>query len=346
VAALAGVLVLGCDERPLDPARADAGAGPAGLKPEQAAMVLARVGERVITLGDFAAVLERMNALDRPRYLNPEMRRKLLEEMIDVELLAQEARRRGLDKRPEVEEAIRQILREAALAEARRGMPQPADIGADKVRAYYERNAEQFREPERRRVSAIVLDDPDKAKQVHAKARALARPEDWGALFHEHSLTAPKERSATPADLVGELGIVGPPGDSKAASDAVPAPVQRAVFELTELGEVHASVVEAEGRYFVVRLSGRVPGHTRSLAEVERVIQGAILQELIDARERELDEKLRARFPVTIDEQALAQVKLPPLLESLWQERTRAEAASSAARRPEAPAASGSARAP
>ena len=39
-----------------------------GLSPEQAAQVLARVGTRIITLGDFAAALERMDPFERIRY--------------------------------------------------------------------------------------------------------------------------------------------------------------------------------------------------------------------------------------------------------------------------------------
>src|SRR5687767_12286216 len=83
----------GCDEGALPPGVADAGTPPAGLTPEQAAQVVARVGERTITLGDFAAVLERMNQFDRLRYESKERRRELLQELIDVELLAAEARR-------------------------------------------------------------------------------------------------------------------------------------------------------------------------------------------------------------------------------------------------------------
>src|SRR5262245_48413251 len=62
------------------------------LTPEQAAQVLARVGTHVITLGDFEAALEHMDQFDRMRYQSPERRKELLGEMVDVLLLADEAR--------------------------------------------------------------------------------------------------------------------------------------------------------------------------------------------------------------------------------------------------------------
>src|SRR5690606_28209332 len=127
---------------------------------------VARVGDRTITLGDYALLLERMNNIDRARYQSKKRRRDLLQEMIDIELLAQEARRRGLDKNPEVQDAIRQILRDAMRSRIHDTVRAPGRIPADEIKAYYEAHLEDFREPERRGVAAIVLGDPAIAAEV------------------------------------------------------------------------------------------------------------------------------------------------------------------------------------
>ncbi|HEX6275195.1 MAG TPA: hypothetical protein VFZ53_19280, partial [Polyangiaceae bacterium] len=90
---------------------ASASASPAKkkLSPEMAKKTLAKVGDRVITLGEFEATLERMDPFERMRYQSQDRRKRLLDEMIEVELLAGEARRRGLDKLPETEERRRQL---------------------------------------------------------------------------------------------------------------------------------------------------------------------------------------------------------------------------------------------
>jgi hypothetical protein len=305
------LVCLGCDNDAIDQ-QADAGVGPGGLSPKQAAAVLAKVGDRTITLGDFAATLERMNQFDRLRFEPKEKREQLLQELIDLELLAQEAKRRGLDKHPEVQEAIRQILREAMLARAREGLPAPAEIPAGEVQAYYDKHKDKFREPERRRISVIVMGDEAKAKEVHAQALKMKAGEQWGELYYEHSLDAPKEKSAvTPGDLAGDLGIVGPPGEPKGESTKVPKELQRAVFALQNVGQIHPEVIKAEGKFYILRMSGRSEGHTRSLAEADRAIRVAILQDMIRDREDKLEQDLRKRFPVEIDEAALSSIELP-----------------------------------
>ena len=108
-----------------------------------------------------------MDQFDRLRYQSKERRRELLEEMIDVELLAAEARRLGIDKEPETEDAVRGILRDALLAQAREGRARArGDHRASEVRAYYDAHLDKFSEPERRRVAAIVIRDRKEAEKV------------------------------------------------------------------------------------------------------------------------------------------------------------------------------------
>jgi parvulin-like peptidyl-prolyl isomerase len=301
-----------CNEKALDRGkRGDAGVVPGGLTAEQAALVVAKVGDRVITLGDYAATLERMDQFDRLRYQSPERRRELLDEIIDVELLAQDARKKKLDQQAETQQAIRQVLRDALLGEARRGLPAPADISDDEIRAYFQAHRDDFREPERRRVAHIVVKDKETAAKVLPLAKK-AGAREWGNLFAKYSLDAPKKAGpAAPLEMAGDLGIVGPPGDSRGDNPRVPAGVRAAAFEIGSIGEVLGRVVQDEGGFHVVRLVGKTDAHDRSLADADRSIRVAILQTKIAEREKALEAELRKQFPVTIDEQALAKVEVP-----------------------------------
>jgi parvulin-like peptidyl-prolyl isomerase len=311
-------LLSGCNEPALQPAP-DGSAPMFGLSAEQSARVLAKIGDRTITLGDFGRTLERMDQFDRLRYQSKERRRELLNELVDVELLAMEAQRRGLDKEPDVQDAIRQVLREAMLAQARQGLPVPAEITDQEVRAYYEANQDKFIEPERRRVSAIVLKTRAEAEKVLKEAESLpkdpaqgANAKAWGELFYKYSLTAPKERGPNaPLDLAGDLGIVGPPGDARGGKPQVPEPVRAAVFRIGNVFGIAGEVVEADGKFYVVRMSGITAGHHKTPAEADRSIRVAILQQKMQDRERALEEELKRKFHVEIDEAALATVKLP-----------------------------------
>jgi hypothetical protein len=315
-ALLGGLASLGCDDAPLrtGPAPAPDAGAIAGLSQEQAARVVAKVGDRTITLGDFARALERMDQFDRIRYQSKERRRELLEEMIDVQLLADEARRRGMDKDPEATDALRAILRDALLADAKQGLPVPAQIPDQDVRAYYEAHPDKFSEPERRRVAAIVVKDKAEAAKVLKDALKAKTAGDWGELFFKHSVTAPKAKGPTnPTELAGDLGIVAPPGDPRGANSKVPEPVRAAVFKLKDVNDVSPDLVESEGRWMVVRLIGLTQPHKRTLAEADRAIRVLLVQEKMAERERLLEEELKKKFPVQIDDAALASVRVPAL---------------------------------
>ncbi|MGH7296990.1 MAG: peptidylprolyl isomerase [Polyangiaceae bacterium] len=290
-------------------AQADAAGTASGeLTPEQAAQVLARVGDRVITLGDFEAALEHMDQFDRMRYQAPDRRKELLCEMIDVMLLADEARQKGYDKDPVTQQELREVLRDAMLKRAREGAPAPNDIPQEEVREYFEAHKAEFADPERRRVSVIVLAGEAGAAPVLEAARK-ASPAQWGELVRTKSVD-PGAKTPVPSEMAGDLGFVAPPGDMRGANPKVPEEVRAAAFEIGKPGEVLGRVVKAGGKAYVVKLTSRTEPHERTFEEAERAIRVKIAQDKIRAREDALLDELRKQFPVKIDEAALAQVKV------------------------------------
>jgi peptidyl-prolyl cis-trans isomerase C len=291
------------------PATGEGGAAVAGnLTPEQAAQVIAKVGDRTITVGTYAAALEHMDSFDRMRYQSPERRKELLAEMIDVMLLADEARSRGYDKDPMTQQEIREVLRDAMLARAREGVPAPNDVAEEEVRAYYEAHAADFKDPERRRVSAIVFASEPAARALLDTA-ARATPAQWGELVRARS-SGPRPTAAPPLDLEGDLGFVAPPGAVQGDNPRVPAEVRAAVFEIPSVGAVLPRPVKAGGRFYLVRLASKTEPHERSLQEAERMIRVKLSEEKAHAAETRLLDELRGQFPVRIDEDALSQVKV------------------------------------
>ena len=290
-----------------------ASAEPGNLTPEAARQVLAKVGDREITLGEFAETLERMDPFERLRYQSADRRRQLLNEIIQVELLAEEAKRRGLDKQPETQERLRQMLKEELLRDLRRNVPGPSDIPEADVHAYFDAHHDEFKEPERRRVAHIVVATELAAKAALQKALG-ASPSDWGKLVSDVSLDKPpKSAGPTPGELAGDLGIVGPPGHPRGANPRVPEALRAAVFQIDKVGDVLDHVVPDGGRFHVVRMTGRTEARDRSFQDAERTIRVALVQQRIHEREDQLEQDLKQRFPVTIDDEALTQVKVPEM---------------------------------
>lgn len=301
------------DQAPPVPAGEGTLAG--GLTPELAQRPLAKVGDHTITLGDYANTLERMDQFERLRYQTPERRQHLLDEIIKLELLAFEAQKRGLDQTPETRERIRILLRDEVLRDVRKDLPSPEDVSAADVRKYYDTHPSEFNDPERRRVARIVLGNEAKAKQVLAKA-LTATPMQWGKLVHEYSTDEiPSPSPTAPLELSGDLGVVSAPDAEAGGNARIPDSIRAAIFTVEKVGSVYPKVIKQGDQYWIVRLTGRTPARSRSLDEADRGIRVAILRELIKEREATLEAQLREKFPVTIDEAALSQVKVPPLEE-------------------------------
>lgn len=307
----------GCDDKAKGPAgdagsKAVANGAPGqesfGLTPELQKKVLAQIGDTTITLGDFAAILARMDQFERLRYQSPDRRKLLLDEIIKVELLAQEAKRRGLDKDPEVELRLRQALRDELKRERLKNVPKPDEIPPAEVQVYYAAHRAEYADPERRRLAHIQLGSRAKAEEVLKLAR-VATAEKWGELVRDFSLDKKTSSSAEPAELRGDLGIVSLPGEKDAAA-LVPDELKRAVFEIAELGGVSPKIVESQGQFHIVRLTGKTEARQRSLSEAERTIRVALVQSKIKADEAAFEQELRKRYPVKIDAAQLAGLKV------------------------------------
>lgn len=300
-----------CNDKAIEDSGKTDGATPiTQLTAEQKAQVLAKVGDRTITLGDYAAALEHMDQFDRMRYASPERRKELLDEMIEVELLAREAEANGYDKDPISQMETRAILRDALLKESHKGSPGPADIPEEEVRAYFEAHKDDYKDPERRRLSMIVLRDEASAKTVLAQALATTNASQWGELVRSRS-TDPQAKAQVPIDLAGDFGLVSPPHDLRGENPRVPEPARAAAFEISSVGQVLNRVVAGgDGRFYLVRLTQKVDAHARSYGEAERSIRVKLAQDKLKKREDDMLASLRAQYPVTIDEGALAKVKV------------------------------------
>src|SRR5262249_10560325 len=82
-------------------------------------------------------------------------------------------------------------------------------------------------------------------------------------------------------------------------------------FKIENVGGVFDHVVEGDGKQYIVRLTSKTEAHHRPLAEADRAIRVALIQQKMQERERALDVELRKKFPVEINAKALAAIRLP-----------------------------------
>src|SRR5262249_6250592 len=146
--------------------------------------------DREITLGQYALTLERMDRLERLRYQTDDRRKALLDEMINMELLAREAEQRGLADKPETRALVQQLQRDEVLRKLRDALPLPEALPAPDVRAYYEAHRGEFDLPEYRRAEQIALPDRAQAQGVLEQALKADGP-GWAALVARYAKENP-----------------------------------------------------------------------------------------------------------------------------------------------------------
>jgi hypothetical protein len=294
----------------------DAAIDPCADIPEQdRATVLAQVGSSRLTLCDFARRLATQNPYLRARLSTPESRRAMVRAWVDSEVLALEARTRGMDQEPSVRNAIYSQLARQIENEVRAGVTPPTVSEAD-VESYYREHQADYQSPAQVRFSQIVVSTRADADRVLAEAQRIARDDTaWRALVTRET------RDEAGRSNGGDMGFVGRDG-----STTVPREVAAAAFALNDVGQVAAQVVESQTggpshshAFHVLRMVARRDALQRPLDDVRRAIRNRLFEQRNDDAQnlalRTLLERLRREQTVSIDERALQQVRIdaPPL---------------------------------
>ena len=228
----------------------------------------------------------------------------LLEEMIQVELLAQEAKRRGLDKDPKVQLRMQQAMRDELLRRLEAELPAVDEISEREVREYYDAHRTEFQEPERRRVLLIQLGSEEKGKEVLERAQG-ASGQKWGELAKKYSLENTSAKEIESSEFAGDAGFVSAPGQTRGENASVPDAVREAIFEVKSVGDVVPRLLAEEKFFYIARLGGISPARDRTAREADRTIRIELRRQKFLEAEKKLEADLRKKYPVKIDRERI-----------------------------------------
>ena len=282
-----------------------------GLKPEVAALEVARVGEQVITLGDVAARIAAEPPHMRARYATAERRAALLDRMIELEILAAEAKRAGLEQSPGVQMAWKAALADKLLAQRTAQAVRMSDITEDDLRTAFAARKATLSTPERRRAAYILLATPAQALDVRklldeaiAKAPTLA-PKIFGDFVARYS----KDKET--ATVKGDLGWFDANGEPEGRRVRPPLPAARTAFTLKEVNDL-SQPIHVAGGMALVQLTGKRPGHSKTFEEAREELRNKLFQERQEAARKALLKELKAKAKIEVHRDALA--RLPKAL--------------------------------
>jgi peptidyl-prolyl cis-trans isomerase C len=275
-----------------------------GLTEEQSKHVLAKVGDTVITLGQFADRLSAQSPYLRTRYASPERRREFLDNMVRFELLALEAKKRGQEDQPDVERVRRQMMVQQMMKDIfdDKGV-KLSDITDPEIKTYYDTHQSDFHKPAQRRASHILFKDRQKAEAALKKLTAAG---DDMEPFRK--LAKDENQDPETKDRVGDLRFFSL--EPEAGETAPPNAVRKAAFSLTKTGDLYAKVIESEQGFHVLKLTGERPALDRSLEDVRRLIQNRLWREKREAAIEKFVSDLRQKADVKENLDLLAQLRI------------------------------------
>jgi parvulin-like peptidyl-prolyl isomerase len=301
VAALAVGAAAGCrPERPVDappePSAAKAGAATSrrGLD-----VVVARIGDREITLGEVEERLESLPVFVRVRYQAPERKIEFLENYVEFLALALAAEAEGYGSDPAVVDAVKVEVVDRHLRDLVDRSVRTSDITDDRVAAYYAARPELFHQPPRVEVAHVRLPDRETAAKVVFRARRMMEGPKVDTRDVFSGLAKQYSDDAATREAGGTLGMFPRmPGDA-----GVPPEVEAAALRLREVGDVSDPVESPDG-WHVLFLADRKPAVDLSLEQARPRIVASLMDAERDRLRREVVAGALARPGVRIDEAA------------------------------------------
>jgi len=259
-------------------------------------------GDDSITVEEVKARLAEMSAYARARYQTVADKKEYVDGLARFEMLAAEARKRGLANDPEVVEQAKKVMVQKLLQLELEERPNPTPDS--EVAAYYEKHKADYVKPEMVRLSHLFLgkDKKAKAEELLAKAKELP-PMDYqrfGALVRENS----EEPRTKPLD--GDLRFLS---KEELATQYGPE-VAKAAESLTQVGTVFPELVETEKGFHILKLGGRQQALNLTLDRVKTEIQNILLHDKKMANYQALLERLKTSQGYQVDEVALGKIEV------------------------------------
>jgi len=272
---LCSVALFGCQGTP--------GSKTEGKKEGQ---VLAEVNGSKITTGDFARELKNL-----PEYLKamadtPQGRKAMLDRMVILELILQNASKDGIDKGPEFEEKLQEQKKRLIIETfIKKKVEADAQIADTDLKKFYDQNIDKFKTSDQIRASHILVKTEKEAKDIQAQLKAGAKFEDLAKKYSVDSSAAKG----------GDLGWFG-----KGAMVPV---FEKAALALKE-GQV-SDVVKSDFGYHIIKLTGKRAAGTRPFDEVKDQIKAAIMPSKQQEVIQKIQEELKKSAKITVKEDVL-----------------------------------------
>ncbi|MBI5586720.1 MAG: peptidylprolyl isomerase [Deltaproteobacteria bacterium] len=279
-------------------------AAPAAKAPAPDKNVVARIGNRVITIADFNKIMgfyepEQRKMIEK----NPQAKPTLLWQTVQGIVLADLARQKGFDKKPDIKGQMELITNNfLAFQYLQREVISKVTVSEKEAKAYYDKNTDLFKSPEQVKARHILIQVPkdvseEDKKKLKEKTEGLLKQIQGGEDFAKLA----EANSDDPGTKTkgGDLGFF-----SKGAM--VPA-FEQAAFALKP-GEL-SGIVESDFGFHIIKVDEKKDAVVESYESIKDKVKKQALREKQETRVTEFVEKALKDAKVMINPEALMETK-------------------------------------
>ncbi|HIA01306.1 MAG TPA: hypothetical protein EYN06_06370 [Myxococcales bacterium] len=287
---------------------------PAGksLSDAERSLVVAKVGDYKLTLGDMERQIRQQPAFARARYRLFEKKVEFLHNLVQFELMAMQAHKKGYDSDPEVVLAMKRAMVQKFISNDLNRLVTVSTIPEDEIARYYENNKSLFQKPEQVRASHILLKSEEEANSVKKAIDEAITSDRPRARVIFSEFTRRKSSDRETAYINGDLNFFGADGyvaDGANKGKRLPMELVAAARKLTHIGTV-SPVVKSERGYHIIQITNRRPAVDRSLDNARRQITNILLRQKKDKARADYIKGLRDKANVEFFEENLKKLKV------------------------------------
>ncbi|MFA7676599.1 MAG: peptidyl-prolyl cis-trans isomerase [Candidatus Omnitrophota bacterium] len=256
--------------------------------------LLAQVNDWSIGTVDFN---DKLNALKtllpqeelQDQFNDAETKKKILQELVNFEILAQEAESKGMDKEPEVVDAVKNFKRNFLAQKMLGDLYKDITITNLEIENFYNTNKDIFKEPEEVRVREIAVSSETQAKDLLIR---LLQGESFASLARTYSVAPSRSKD-------GDLGYLKIDQET-VANEKFPT-FWKTVIN-TEEGKSSSYFQSPDNKFYIIRVEDVKGGKPKSLTEVREAIREHLKSLQANQKKEDMTYNARKKFKVIINE--------------------------------------------
>ncbi len=254
-------------------------------QPVDKSNTLAKVGKWTLTPDEFKTRLAGLKDLIGDYNIDdPQTKKEVLDEIINQELLVQEAQNTGVGSRKDITDAVEEFKRTLLAREMFTKITGDVEVTAQEAQDYYNQNKDLFTEPAEWHVREIVVPAQEDAKAILIE---LLQGADFAALAQTRS----KSESAAKG---GDLGFMKEPKF----------PQMAIALSTLEVGAT-SSVFKGPDGFYIVKLDEKKGGNAKKFEDVKSDIKDGLTIMKKQQKLVAFIEELKKKTPIDINNDLL-----------------------------------------